>query len=98
MHAYSYASVHNLEESVTDLTYRRAIIENDARIEWVVGEMNYGNTMSDTTSILKGKGSDSDAKVICVGTAGQKMNLTTRAVHWGKASTSDMITRAVMQR
>lgn len=93
----NYASVHNLEESVTDLTYRRAIIDNDASIQWVVGEMNYGNTLSDTTSILKGKGSDSDAKVICVGTQEQKLNLTTRAVHWGKASTSDMITRAVMR-
>ncbi|NEW07815.1 Fe-S cluster assembly protein SufD [Paenibacillus sp. SYP-B3998] len=93
----SYASIHNLEESVTDLTYRRAILENDANIQWVVGEMNYGNSMSDTTSILKGNGSDSDAKVICVGTEEQKLNLTTRAVHWGKASTSDMITRAVMR-
>jgi Fe-S cluster assembly protein SufD len=93
----SYASVHNFEESVTDLTYRRAILDNDASIQWVVGEMNYGNSLSDTTSILKGNGSDSDAKIICVGTEEQKLNLTTRAVHWGKASTSDMITRAVMR-
>ncbi|MEW9698262.1 Fe-S cluster assembly protein SufD [Paenibacillus sp. SI8] len=93
----SYASVHNFEDSVTDLTYRRAILDNDASIQWVVGEMNYGNSLSDTTSILKGNGSDSDAKVICVGTEEQKLNLTTRAVHWGKASTSDMITRAVMR-
>ncbi|MFC5452009.1 Fe-S cluster assembly protein SufD [Paenibacillus aestuarii] len=92
-----YASVHNLGETVTDLTYRRAILENDGAVQWVVGELNYGNTMSDTTSILKGNGSDSDAKVICVGTDEQKLNLTTRAVHWGKASTSDMITRAVMR-
>ena len=60
--------IHHFGESVTDLTYRRAIVENDGRIEWIVGEMNYGNRMSDTTSILKGKGSNSDAKVICVGT------------------------------
>ncbi|MFD0692522.1 Fe-S cluster assembly protein SufD [Paenibacillus sp. GCM10027628] len=92
-----YASIHNLGESVTDLTYRRAILENDGAVQWVVGELNYGNTMSDTTSVLKGNGSDSDAKVICVGTDEQKLNLTTRAVHWGKASTSDMITRAVMR-
>ncbi|OAS21314.1 Fe-S cluster assembly protein SufD [Paenibacillus oryzisoli] len=93
----SYSSIHSLEASVTDLTYRRAILEDDSRIGWVVGELNYGNSMSDTTSVLKGKGSDSDAKVICVGTQEQKLNLTTRAVHWGKASTSDMITRAVMR-
>ncbi|MGG1519558.1 Fe-S cluster assembly protein SufD [Paenibacillus oryzisoli] len=93
----NYSSVHSMEESVTDLTYRRAILEDDSAIAWVVGELNFGNSMSDTTSILRGKGSDSDAKVICVGTQEQKLNLTTRAVHWGKASTSDMITRAVMR-
>jgi Fe-S cluster assembly protein SufD len=92
-----YASVHNMGETITDLTYRRAIVENDASIEWIIGEMNYGNCMSDTTSILKGNGSESDAKVICVGTEEQKLNLTTRAVHFGKSSNSDMITRAVMR-
>jgi Fe-S cluster assembly protein SufD len=92
-----FASVHNMGESVTDLTYRRAIVENDGSVEWIIGEMNYGNSMSDTTSILRGNGSQSDAKVICVGTEEQKLNLTTRAVHFGKNSSSDMITRAVMR-
>jgi Fe-S cluster assembly protein SufD len=92
-----YASVHNLGEQVTDLTYRRAIVENDGRMEWIVGELNNGNVLSDTTSILKGGGASSDAKVICVGTNDQKMNLTTRAVHFGRNTNSDMITRAVMR-
>lgn len=93
----TFASVHNLDESVTDLTYRRALVENDGSIEWIVGEMHYGNAMSDTTSILKGNGSTSDAKVICVGTGEQKLNVSTRAVHFGKSSDSQMITRAVMR-
>lgn len=90
-------SVHSLEPSVTDVTYRRAIVEEHGAIQWVTGEMNTGNTMCDTTSILKGNGADSDAKVIYVGTEDQKMNLTTRAVHFGKSTTSNMITRAVMR-
>ncbi|QGQ97840.1 Fe-S cluster assembly protein SufD [Paenibacillus psychroresistens] len=92
-----YASVHSLSEQVTDLTYRRAVVENDGRMEWIVGELNSGNVLSDTTSILKGGGSSSDAKVICVGTNDQKMNLTTRAIHFGRSTNSDMITRAVMR-
>jgi Fe-S cluster assembly protein SufD len=92
-----FASIHSLNGSVHDLTYRRAVADNDASIEWIVGEMNDGNVMSDTTTILKGNGSTSDAKVICVGTGEQKMNITTRAVHFGKSSTSNMITRAVMR-
>jgi Fe-S cluster assembly protein SufD len=92
-----FASIHNLGDSVTDLSYRRAIIENDARMEWVIGEMNNGNCLSDTYSVLKGNGSNSDAKVICVGAKAQKLNLTTRAVHFGRSSNSDMSTRAVMK-
>lgn len=92
-----FASVRNLEQGVTDLVYRRAVLENDSRVEWVIGEMNSGNVMSDTTSLLKGNGSSSDTKVICIGSGDQKMNLTTRAVHFGQNSTSEMISRAVMR-
>jgi Fe-S cluster assembly protein SufD len=91
------ASVHDLGTHVTDLNYRRAILENDAKIEWIIGELSHGNGMADTYSILKGNGSNSDMKVISVGVGEQKLNYTTRAVHFGKSSASDMITRAVMR-
>jgi Fe-S cluster assembly protein SufD len=92
-----FASVHSLDHNVIDLCYRRAIVDHDARIDWIIGEMNDGEVMSDTTSVLKGNGSSSDAKVICVGTGDQKLNITTRAVHHGLHTTSDMITRAVLR-
>lgn len=92
-----YASVHQLAGEVTDVTFRRAVLDNDASIEWIVGEMNNGDTASDTMSILKGNGSTSDAKVIAVGSGSQKINYTTQAKHFGKSSASQMITRAVMR-
>lgn len=92
-----FATVHHLNENITDLTYRRAILENDGGIEWIIGEMNYGDSMSETLSILQGNGSTSDAKVIAVGSGSQKLNYTTKAVHFGKSSDSQMITRAVMR-
>ncbi|AOZ93837.1 Fe-S cluster assembly protein SufD [Paenibacillus crassostreae] len=92
-----YATVHQMSSEVTDLSYRRAIVENDGVIEWIVGEMNAGNTMSDTNSILKGNGSSSDSKVIAVGSGSQKLNYTTRAQHFGKNTPSQMITRAVLR-
>lgn len=87
-----YATVHQLGVDTTDVTYRRAVVENDGVIEWIVGEMNYGDTASDTKSVLKGNGSSSDAKVIAVGTGSQKLNYTTQAQHFGKSTPSDMIT------
>ncbi|HZG77378.1 MAG TPA: Fe-S cluster assembly protein SufD [Paenibacillus sp.] len=91
------ATVHDLGKHVTDINYRRAILDNDARVEWIVGELSHGNGVADTYSILKGNGSSSDMKVISVGVGDQKLNYTTRAVHFGKSTPSDMITRAVMR-
>lgn len=92
-----YATVHQFGLTTTDMSYRRAITENDASIEWIIGEMNDGDTVTDTTTVLKGNGSTSDAKVIAVGSGTQRLNYTTRAVHFGKDSTSEMTTRAVMR-
>ncbi|MBC8080973.1 MAG: Fe-S cluster assembly protein SufD [Gorillibacterium sp.] len=91
-----FASIHSFEEAVTDISYRRAVLERDAKIEWVIGEMNSGNGVSDTTNYLNGSGSSADVKVICVGDKEQKLNLTTRNIHVGKATKSDMSTRAVI--
>lgn len=93
----NFASTHNLDASITDLAYRRAKVDRDGKVYWVIGEMGQGNAMSETTSVLEGNGSDSDAKVICVGSNEQQLHFTTKAVHIGKASTSNMITRAVVR-
>lgn len=92
-----YAAVHSMSEAVTDLSYRRALVQNDASVEWIVGEMNLGNGLSETSTVLKGNGSKSDAKVICIGEGKHELNITTRAVHIGLNSDSDMLTRAVMR-
>ncbi len=91
------ASIHNFQSAITDYTYRRAIVETGGTIEWILGEMNHGYAVSDTTSILKGNGSSSYTKAICVGTEDQKLDLTSRVIHFGQHSSSDMLTRAVMK-
>lgn len=95
--AVNVVSLHQLERDVIDLTYRRAIVEQDGSVNWLNGEMNWGNSMSDTASILKGEGACSDIKSILVGSGNQTMNITARTVHFGKNSPSDMVIRAVMR-
>jgi len=92
-----YAAVHHMDKAAIDISYRRALVDNDARIEWIVGDLHNGNTLTDTKSILQGNGASSDAKIITVGTGSQRMSVTTQAVHFGRSSESDMITRAVMK-
>jgi Fe-S cluster assembly protein SufD len=93
----NFASIHNMSGGIVDLSIRRAALDNDARVEWVIGDLNDGNTLSDTKSVLNGNGSSSDSKVISIGSNDQKMSLTTQAVHFGRSSDSQMITRAVMR-
>lgn len=90
-------SVHGLSENITDLSYRRAHVNNDGTVNFVVGDLSKGNCMSDTKAILQGNGSTSDTKLVCVGSGEQKLSITTSAVHFGKSSNSDMVTRAVMR-
>jgi Fe-S cluster assembly protein SufD len=92
-----FASVHHMADNVINLTIRRAVVENDGRMEWILGDLDDGNTLSDTLSVLKGNGSTSDAKVISVGQGSQNMSLTTQAIHIGRSSDSNMVTRAVMK-
>ncbi|MCD9022827.1 Fe-S cluster assembly protein SufD [Cohnella silvisoli] len=92
-----YAAVHQMDASAIDIAYRRAILDSDARIEWIVGDLHNGNSITDTKSVLKGNGSTSDSKIISVGTGNQRMSLTTQAVHFGRSTESNMITRAVMK-
>jgi Fe-S cluster assembly protein SufD len=91
-----YAAVHHMDAGTVDVVYRRAVCDADARVEWIVGELQGGNALTDTKTILKGGGSASDTKVIAVGTGSQRESLTTQAVHIGRASESTMVTRAVM--
>lgn len=92
-----YAAVHQMDASAIDISYRRAVLDNDARIEWIIGDLHNGNSITDTKSVLKGNGSTSDSKIISIGTGSQRMSLTTQAVHFGRSTESDMITRAVMK-
>jgi Fe-S cluster assembly protein SufD len=91
------ASVNDLAANVTDFNFRRAEIAQDGKANWIIGELNAGNSATDTTSILRGNASESDAKIISVGSNNQKLSITTQAVHWGKHTNSDMVTRAAMR-
>ncbi len=90
------ASVRSMSKEVHDYTFRRAVVERDGKVEWVLGEMNAGNTVANNTSILKGTGSAADTKTITVGTGEQRQNLTSHVQHIGTHSESTMLSKAVM--
>ena len=50
----TYGAVDTLCKRITTYVNRRGVAGRDARIEWALGLMNDGNTISDNTTNLNG--------------------------------------------
>jgi Fe-S cluster assembly protein SufD len=92
-----FGAVDTFGKDVTALIYRRGIVSRDGRIEWALGQMNDGNTISDNTIHLHGDGSHTDTKTVTVGRGEQKQNFTSQIFHYGKNSDSNILNHGVMR-
>lgn len=92
-----FGAVDTLAEGITTYVNRRGYAARDARIEWALGMMNDGNTISDNTTNLVGDGSFADTKSVVVGRGKQIQNFTTQVVHFGKASEGFILNHAVVK-
>ncbi|OES46543.1 Fe-S cluster assembly protein SufD [Domibacillus iocasae] len=93
----SYGAVDTLTENVTTYVNRRGITAPNARIEWSLGIMNDGNTVSENVTNLIGDGSYADTKMVVVGRGKQSMNFTTKVVHFGKHTEGYILKHGVMK-
>jgi len=92
-----YGAVDTLAKGVTTYVNRRGIAGRDANIEWALGLMNEGNTISENTTNLLGDGSNGDTKTVVVGRGDQTQNFTTKVVHFGKHSTGNILNHGVVK-
>lgn len=92
-----YGAVDNLSKGTTTYVNRRGIAERDARIEWALGLMNDGDTISENVTNLIGDGSFGDTKTVVVGRGKQTQNFTTKVVHFGKNSEGYILKHGVMK-
>ncbi|WP_174728408.1 Fe-S cluster assembly protein SufD [Mesobacillus harenae] len=92
-----YGAVDTLAKGVTTYVNRRGIAGRDARIEWALGLMNDGNTISENITNLIGDGSFGDTKTVVVGRGDQKQNFTTSVVHFGKNTEGFILKHGVMK-
>ncbi|WP_335870298.1 Fe-S cluster assembly protein SufD [Bacillus sp. 2205SS5-2] len=92
-----FGAVDTLTEGVTTYVNRRGVAARDARIEWALGSMNDGNTISENVTNLMGDGSFGDTKMVVVGRGSQKQNFTTKVVHFGKNSEGYILKHGVMK-
>ncbi|WP_110113785.1 Fe-S cluster assembly protein SufD [Bacillus sp. CGMCC 1.16541] len=93
----TFGAVDYLAEGTTTYVNRRGVAGKDGRIEWALGLMNEGNTISENITYLMGDGSYGDTKTVTVGRGEQKQNLTTSVVHYGKNSEGYILKHGVMK-
>ncbi len=92
-----YGAVDTLAKGITTYVNRRGIAGRDARIEWALGLMNDGNTISENTTNLVGDGAFGDTKTVVVGRGEQIQNFTTKVVHFGKNTEGFILKHGVMK-
>jgi Fe-S cluster assembly protein SufD len=92
-----FGAVDTLAKGITTYVNRRGVVGRDARIEWALGLMNEGNTISDNTTNLIGDGSYGDTKTVVVGRGEQTQNFTTKVVHFGRNSEGYILKHGVMK-
>lgn len=90
-------AISNLPKKTTSYWVRRAKVERDAHVDFIVGEMGDGYTVGEFGSLLLGDGSASNGYAFALGTGKAHMDLTAKMVHVGKFSQSDTSARGVMQ-
>lgn len=92
-----YGAVDTLAKGMTVYVNRRGTAGRNARIEWALGLMNDGNTISENTTNLRGDGSFGDTKTVVVGRGEQIQNFTTSVIHFGKHTEGFILKHGVMK-
>ncbi len=92
-----FGAVDQLAKGMTTYVNRRGVAGRDARLEWALGLMNDGNTISENVTNLMGDGSYADTKTVTIGRGEQTQNFTTKVVHFGKHSEGYILKHGVQK-
>ncbi len=90
-----YFSIENWSKNTWNLNTKRALVDEDASIEWVSGNMGSGVTMLYPCSILRGKGAHSDSLGIAFAGPGQNQDTGAKAIHAAPYTSSIIRSRSI---
>lgn len=93
----SFGAVDNFSSGTTSYINRRGIAHEEAVIDWALGQMNDGNTVSENVTFLMGDRSKTNKKTVTVGRGKQIQNFTAKTVHFGKDSDGQILQHGVMK-
>lgn len=92
----SFGAVDHFAAGTTSYINRRGVASANAQIDWALGQMNEGNTVSENTTHLVGDGSVTNARTVTVGKGRQIQNFTATTAHHGLNTDGQISQRGVM--
>lgn len=92
----AFGAVDNFAANTTTYVTRRGVADRDATLDWALGQMNDGNTISENITRLVGDNSTSQAKAVSVGRGNQTQNFTSVMNQYGKNTDGFILQRGVM--
>src|SRR5699024_1972802 len=92
----SFGAVDHFAAGTTSYINRRGVAYQDATIDWALGQMNEGHTVSENVTHLIGNSSSVNARTVTVGRGKQTQNFTAKTVHIGLDTDGQILQRGVL--
>ncbi len=90
-----YSSIENWSKNVFNLNTKRALVDKNAVMEWVSGNMGSAVTMLYPCSILRGEGAKTDNLSIAFAGKGQHQDIGAKAIHVAPRTSSTIKSKSI---
>ena len=90
-----YFSIENWSKNVYNLNTKRALVDKDASIEWVSGNMGSCTTMLYPCSVLRGENSSSNSLGIAFAGKGQTQDTGSKVIHSAPNTKSNVRSKSI---
>jgi Fe-S cluster assembly protein SufB len=90
-----YSSVENWSKDTFNLNTKRALVEREATMEWVGGNLGSGVTMLYPCSVLRGEGANCEHLGLSMAGSGQWQDTGTKVLHTSPHTASRVVSKSV---
>jgi Fe-S cluster assembly protein SufD len=92
-----FISLQNYGHTVYNFAHKRALIERDATMNWLVGTFGAQLSKSVIGSILKGAGGNTEMLGLCFGDSNQVIDQNTLQIHQAPHTKSDLLFKTALK-
>ena len=90
-----YTTIQNWADNIYNLVTKRAIVEENGKMQWIDGNIGSKTNMKYPSCILKGKGAKGDCISIAVASKGQIQDAGAKMIHLAPNTVSNIISKSI---